>query len=316
MKRGCIIIPYYGQWPTYLRLYLKTCKFNRELTILIFTDLEAPELFPDNVKLIHFTFQELVSSLNRLVSFETAITTPYKLCDVRPAYGLIFEKYIRDFDFWGWGDLDVLYGSLRDAELPALMENYDVISFRQKWFSGSLCFIKNIDFLKQLFLSSPDLRAVLTTPEYKGFDEISLCWSQIMTVPFERIKWPYDNFTQMILKAQHDHGLHTYFANHIKESIPANGYLIWENGRITDNSGCTFTHYHFITEKRNPWFEYPSWRLVPDKFFITQKGFFTEEEFERKNKIEFDRWLSAIPKVIANFGKRVWSKIRVTKSIE
>lgn len=47
----------------------------------------------------------------------------YKLCDFRPAYGYIFEYLIKGFDYWGYCDIDLIYGDIRKY-LPKNMYEY------------------------------------------------------------------------------------------------------------------------------------------------------------------------------------------------
>jgi hypothetical protein len=41
------------------------------------------------------------------------LSNPYKLCDYKPLYARIFSELVAPYDYWGWGDLDVLYGDIR-----------------------------------------------------------------------------------------------------------------------------------------------------------------------------------------------------------
>ena len=38
------------------------------------------------------------------------IEDAYKLTDFKPAYGEIFQDYIIQYDFWGFTDIDLIYG--------------------------------------------------------------------------------------------------------------------------------------------------------------------------------------------------------------
>ena len=39
---------------------------------------------------------------------------PYKLCDLKPAYGHIHERDIAGYRFFGYGDIDIVYGQISD----------------------------------------------------------------------------------------------------------------------------------------------------------------------------------------------------------
>jgi hypothetical protein len=123
------------------------------------------------------------------------------------------------------------------------------------------------------------------------------------------MKWPSDNFTRVIMEASKNGYIKPYFNDHIKESIPEDGYLLWQRGRITDHLGQSYIHYHFITEKRKPYFVYPDWDEIPEQFYINRTGFYTEEEFKKRNRIAMKRLLFAVPAMIRNFRKRIVEKL-------
>lgn len=59
-----------------------------------------------------------------------AIPNSYKLCDFKPTYGLIFSEYIAKYDFWGMGDIDVIYGNIRDFITEDVLNNNDIITVK------------------------------------------------------------------------------------------------------------------------------------------------------------------------------------------
>ncbi|HLT71092.1 MAG TPA: DUF6625 family protein [Cyclobacteriaceae bacterium] len=308
MERVCVIIPYFGRWPAYLDLFLHGCRRNKALDFLFFTDLEPPVDVPDNVKFHFYTLDNINRSMTRLLGFESMITKPYKLCDVRPAYGLLFQEYIHDFDFWGWGDVDVVYGNLT-SRLSAEVLSNDVISFRKKWLSGSLTLIRNSDFMNRLFLKSPDLRMIFGSTEYLGFDEVSKYWVGVRTRPISEISFPYDNFTRLVLDASTRGAVKAYLNDHAKESILVNDYVRLKDGKIVDVQGREYAYYHFITEKGKPYFVYPDWDNVPDQYVIDRTGFYTSSQFERRGIIGMWRRMRAVPQLGKRFLVRSYRKI-------
>ena len=100
MKSICLISVFFGPFPWYLNYFLHTCKNNPSIQFLIFSDKSKNDLeFPENVTLINISpdqFNELAS--NKL-DFLIKITNPYKICDLKPAFGLFFEDYLKEFDF-------------------------------------------------------------------------------------------------------------------------------------------------------------------------------------------------------------------------
>jgi hypothetical protein len=310
MKKACVIIPYFGNWPPYFNLFLKSCSYNPQLTILFFSDLTPPQHISGNVQFHYCTIEDIRSRLEKILGFEPAAFTAYKLCDARPAFALIFEEYIRSFDYWGWGDIDLLYGRLSDFHIEELMRSFDVISFKPKWVSGSFCLIRNDENINRLFFQTPDLRKIYANPRHLCFDEISFCWDQARTVDFDLIDFPSDNFTRIVRDAVKTGKITASFNDVMKESISKRGYLLWDHGRITDDAGKNYLLYHYITEKRAPYFEYPSWVNVPDLFFINRTGFYDSLEFRRRNWIAGKRILRSIPSSVGRFFSRMEGFVR------
>jgi hypothetical protein len=307
MKRVCVIIPYFGRWPEYLSLFLDGCRRNPMLHFLFLTDLRAPDQVPDNVQFRYCTIGQINESVKNLLGFESKMSRPYKLCDYKPAYGLIFQEYIRDFDYWGYGDIDVVYGDLRKWLTPEVL-SHDVISFRKKWLSGSLTLIRNAAALNQLFLESPDVKKVFESPDHFEFDEVSKCWSQIRTVPISEIAFPYDNFTRIVHNASNEGRVTVTSGDYAKESILPDDFVALENGRLVDRQGQEYAYYHFITEKRRHYFRYPKWKVVPSELVIDITGFYTKDSFRNRRIIGMWRKGRSIPLFIGSLLKKVYRR--------
>lgn len=310
MERICVIIPYYGRWPAYFDLFLHSCQRNPILNVLFLTDLEPPAQAPDNVKFHFVTIDQIKKSIRDLLGYEAVIPRPYKLCDVKPAYGLIFQEYIRDFDFWGYGDVDLVYGDLSKWLTADVLSN-DVISFRKKWLSGSLTLIRNTGEMNRLFLESSDVRMVFQSAQYLGFDEVSGCWREIRTMPIAQISFPYDNFTRVVLHALETGRIKGYLNDHAREVIPPDDYLMLNSdGEVVDRNGTEYAYYHFITEKGKPYFRYPKWREIPNHYVINRTGFYTSSEFENHRIIGMWRKVRVTPKDLL---RRVYRRIRLLR---
>lgn len=305
MNRVCILIPYFGKWPAHFAPFLESCRYNSTLTFLIFTNLQPPSVVPPNVQFHHATLVDIKRKLDAVLGFEAAPLSPYKLCDVRPAFGLIFREYIRDFDFWGWGDIDVLFGRVDAFGITHLLTSYDVISFRQHWISGSFCILKNDTRINTLFLTSSDLRKVYLDPRHLCFDEISFCWDAAANSPIEEIEFPHDNFTKIVIEAATKNTLRVHFKDLLKESIPRGGYLVWDRGRIFDHEGNEHLLYHYVTEKKKPYFKNDGFKNVAEKFYIDRAGFYSEDEFRNRKLIGLVRVLTSVPTLVMQLVYKV-----------
>ncbi|KRN58358.1 DUF6625 family protein [Limosilactobacillus secaliphilus] len=135
----CIIVPYFGEFPPYINTFLYSASFNKEIEWLIFTD-QSVEDVPniDNVTFIKSTFKEVRERIQSVVGKNIVLDTPYKLCDYKPLYGLAFSDYLRDYDYWGYGDIDIVCGKIMKFIQPGLTKRYDRIGDL-----GHFCLYKN-----------------------------------------------------------------------------------------------------------------------------------------------------------------------------
>ena len=110
----CLIIPYFGKFPSYFQIWLDSAKLNDDcVDFCLITDQEVKDYkVPQNVKIIKQEFRQLVNYINKKFDFEVAIKKPYKLCDLKPAYGDNFASLVKGYDYWGFCDLDLIFGKL------------------------------------------------------------------------------------------------------------------------------------------------------------------------------------------------------------
>lgn len=125
-KKVAIIIPYFGKFPNYFDFWLVSALKNSDFDFLIFTDNSNYKSI-NNVQFINMTFQKFRSLLQEKVEFKICLNEPYKICDYRPLFGSALKKYITDYDFWGFGDVDLIYGKLNRFITPEILNKYDKI---------------------------------------------------------------------------------------------------------------------------------------------------------------------------------------------
>lgn len=165
-----LILPYFGPLPNYADLFFRTCAANPTVNWLLVTDqsVDASRL-PENVAVKRTTFSALKRGIDAAVGFETALNSPYKLCDFRPAYGQIFLDDIAGFDLWGHCDLDILLGDVRRFLTPEILTGYAKVLIH-----GHFSLYRNSEEVNRYFLlETPDVsfRRAATTAGPVAFDE-------------------------------------------------------------------------------------------------------------------------------------------------
>lgn len=105
------IVPYFGKFPDSFHLLLKSIEKNKEnYTWIFFTDDRRDYDWPENTIVKYGSFASMQRLVQSRFDFPVMLNRPYKLCDYKPAYGFIFERFIKDYDFWGHCDIDCIYG--------------------------------------------------------------------------------------------------------------------------------------------------------------------------------------------------------------
>lgn len=168
MKKIVIMGCYFGKLRNDYKTWLKSCSYNSSIDWLIFSDCKWEDL-PSNVKVVNLTFSELVEKVKSCFDFDICLNTAYKLCDYKPAYGYIFSDYIKDYDFWGYCDFDMIFGDIRKFIDDKVLGDHEKI-----YHLGHLSLYKNEEDINQTFMSTKanmDYKDVFQTSIIKVFDE-------------------------------------------------------------------------------------------------------------------------------------------------
>ena len=146
MKSIVFIIPYFGHFNNYFDIWLNSCAHNPTVNWLIFTDCKDEHNYPENVKVVYTTFADIRARFQSFYDFPISLEKPYKLCDFKPAYGEIFYNYIKDYDFWGYCDTDLVWGDIRHFISDEILEKYDKIGNR-----GHCCLLRNTEKIRTTY---------------------------------------------------------------------------------------------------------------------------------------------------------------------
>jgi hypothetical protein len=109
----------------------------------VFTDDNSKFDVPKNVKIVYTNLRKIKEMAQNKFDFTISLEYNYKLCDYKPAYGLIFEDYLHEYDFWGYCDIDIIFGNLRKFLDEKLINKYEKI-----YKAGHFTLYKNSDLNK------------------------------------------------------------------------------------------------------------------------------------------------------------------------
>ena len=170
MKKCVFILPYFGTFKNYFPLFLKSCSRNPDFDWLLITDNTEPYPYPDNVQVFPMSFEAMQEKAQERFDFPISLTRPYKLCDYRPAYGYLFEEYIKEYEWWGYCDCDVILGDLAHFLFPLFEKQYDKI-----FAAGHMTIYRNTREINRRFMNTCHgeqwYRRGFSTPDACCFDE-------------------------------------------------------------------------------------------------------------------------------------------------
>ena len=268
MKSILIIIDYFGKWPEWLPVFLASCEANPTVNWLIHTDCPIPEKHPTNVSFSSISLSDHYSRISRILGINFNPSNPYKLCDIKAFYGALYTNEIKGYDYYGHGDIDVVYGNIRKFYTDEVLK-HDVVSAHDFLVSGHLALFKNTRNTRNAFRLLPKWKEKLENQNYMSLDEfestslfkrpkifseeIRVKWTIILvfcdllldiTRPRHALYWRNNYFieqysTPFIYKKWHDGTM----------DHPDTWY--WYNGRITNNKDGDreFLYLHFMNFK-------------------------------------------------------------------
>jgi hypothetical protein len=164
-----IIGVYFGMLPTYFPLWLKSCQDNPNIEWLVFIDSELDlSLVPPNVYIHQMDASKLQQLISEKLQLNVPAFKPYKICDFRPAFGVIFDDYLHEATHWGHCDFDMLFGDLTSFITDDLDRYEKIFSV------GHLTIYRNDELVNRRFMEGTDeinWMSVFTTSDHVGFDE-------------------------------------------------------------------------------------------------------------------------------------------------
>jgi hypothetical protein len=270
--RILFLIPYFGRWPFWMPFFLESCRHNSDIDWLFFTDCGRPESAPPNVRFLGLGFDDYCQIVSRKLGISFAPSSPYKLCDLKPALGLVHQEYLQNYDYWGFSDIDLIYGELRNYFTEQRMAGRDLLSTHERRISGHLCLLRNSPEMLNCFRRVPDWERLLANDKHAGFDEGA--FSRL----FVRFKnWP--KRVQQLLSLGNplwrNSEFHEAFTTPYGRvpwhdgSFDFPDYWRWDNGKLTNSAdgARSFPYFHFIG-----WKQRADWRSEAAQNSLSDPG--------------------------------------------
>ena len=118
---------YFGKVPPYFQLWLDSAATNKRFEWILYTDVDLSAYnVPQNMHVHKVSFEGVRDLIRAKLGYEPDLDVPWDFCRFRCVYGKIFEDDLKDADYWGWTDFDVIYGDLSPI-YEACEKGYDKI---------------------------------------------------------------------------------------------------------------------------------------------------------------------------------------------
>ena len=247
-KSIIIIIPYFGKWPEWIDIFLLSCSKNSTINWCLYTDCPIPGIIPPNVRIHLCSLVDYYSMICDRVQIRFQPESAYRLCDVRPMFGLIHADEIQGFDYYGYGDLDVIYGDIRAIYTDEVLSN-DYISSHECIASGHLSLFRNIPLMHEAFKNIPDWRRKVETAEDIQWQD-SLDEAGLTQLFHPRYKGGSDGLDHYRLNSHFCEQYTTPFKPEpwIERSNQHPDIWFWNDGKLTNHldGDREFIYLHFM----------------------------------------------------------------------
>lgn len=170
-KSIVLLVPYFGSWPNWFAFFLESCRRNSDINWLFYTDCPVPEDTPPNVRFNQLSFADYKQHVSNKLGIVFDPQSPYKLCDLKPAFGYIHEEDIQGYDVWGFSDIDLVYGDLRSYFTEDKLSRYSLISTHKRRVSGHFCLMHNNQKMRTVFMRIKNWQQRLASQEHYALDE-------------------------------------------------------------------------------------------------------------------------------------------------
>jgi Family of unknown function (DUF6625) len=168
-RRAMVLIAHFGKLPEWFDVWLHTAKFNPGIDFHVFQEVISTS--QDGNVFFHYMTLKDCNQLPLLKVEGCEIRNPYKFCDYRPLIAELFPEIISPYEYWGWGDLDVIYGDILSIVEPSFNRKFDYVSTGWQGESGPLGFLRNSEQVNRLWRLLPDVHSKLNDEKYVRIDE-------------------------------------------------------------------------------------------------------------------------------------------------
>lgn len=169
--RIALVLVWLGPWKPWINLFVESCRYNPGFDFLVFTNQAPPQARAENVRFIPRDQASLQAAVRERILPDAVIATAYKLCDYKPAYGLLFADALAGYEWWGYCDEDLIWGRIEDFIPPKVLAAHDIVTSCRCCIVGQLTILRNRSRINTLFQRVPGWRELLHHPNTTNLAE-------------------------------------------------------------------------------------------------------------------------------------------------
>lgn len=263
MKSIVLIFPYFGKMPTQYKMWRESALRNPSVDFMFFTDADVEPA--QNIIVHKMQFYDFRQLTQKAFGFTIVLDRPYKLCEYKQAYGYILHDYIKDYDFWGFGDLDLVYGDIRSFLTDCVLQH----EFLLGW--GHLTLLRNDDDANTYFMKQIDgyqnYKDAFTTPKITFFDEYGHngcsdkwrdcrpndCW----------LEWPFDNASKP-KQSYHFNSLTRGWQQVLFEHVGSKLYMLRFHNSKLEKKESLYAHFQHRPFMKDTVQDYDHFLITPN----------------------------------------------------
>jgi hypothetical protein len=290
--------------------FLRSCAANPDIDWLLLTDNPSRKNFPPNVHPHMTSLDEVRRQFSERLGFAVNLPTSAKLTLFKPAFGLIYEKLLSGYDFWGSCDLDMVFGDLRKFLREDILAAYDKVLCR-----GHLTLFRNTPEVNRQFMRDcPGVRSyreVFQAGKSYQFDE----WQGIYLI-FRYYNLPqfHDEFIVDVLPPTR-----WKLGRFVGMAIPNHPQQVfyWYQGKVFQAyyncdlgiNDDEYAYIHFQRRRMPPLqfdpFAVNGFLITPDGFFPYNREPLRDEDFARYNRGRWKPLRESFRHICRGIGKQL-----------
>ena len=185
-NKKIFILPFFGKLPEWMPKWRKNMKATNKILLIRTWSGELPEWYDkwtkqmDKLKKYGFDYlvvdgEETRKRVKDILDIDINFKEHYRcISDFDPTLGLLFEKKMRGYDYWGHINLDAIYGRLDRYMTSEFLSDCEIYGNDPDAICGPFSLYKNIPKINNLFYNVRGWKEILSDTKLRAFDELHM----------------------------------------------------------------------------------------------------------------------------------------------